>query len=44
MRMHILFSTAMLMASAGMIAGMATAFALPAVMLGAAQAMAQPRR
>jgi hypothetical protein len=42
--MHMLLPTAMLMAQACMIAGMAATFALPAMALGMAQAMAQPRK
>jgi hypothetical protein len=40
--MHILFPTAMLMAQAGMIAGVAASLAWPAMALGMAQAMARP--
>jgi hypothetical protein len=42
--MFILFPTALLMAQAGMIAGMAASLTLPAMALGMAQAMAQPDR
>jgi hypothetical protein len=41
-RMHILFPTAMLMAQAGLIAGMTASLAWPAIAMGMAQAMAAP--
>jgi hypothetical protein len=40
--MHILFPTAMLIARAGLIAGMTASIAWPAIAMGIAQAMAAP--
>lgn len=41
--MHILFPTAMLMAQAGLVAGFAAAWAMPALAFGMAQALTSPK-
>ncbi|WP_291295616.1 hypothetical protein [Elioraea sp.] len=41
--MYTLFPTAMLMAQASLVASVAAAYAMPALAIGLAQALAQPR-
>lgn len=41
--MFILFPTAMLMAQAGLVASFAAAYAMPALAIGMAQALARPK-
>lgn len=40
--MHVLFPTAVMMAQASLVASLAAAWAMPAMMFGAARAMASP--